>query len=465
MTGIDKFEKYLKRNPHPHIPFFTRALGRRAFLELLSSGVAASFVVPKVSAADVVPWAPVSPKNTARNAIFVLLAGAISQIDTFDFRMVEGVTPTDFAPADINGVTWPAGLMPKMAAHVGNIAIVRSLRSWALQHSGMQTWVQIGRNPSAVLGDIAPNIGCIVAAEKEPERRADQVFPAFLALNAGSAVGPGYLPSVYAPFKVQPNAAGLASTTHPVSDGPPRFDARYQLLQTLDQPLRADSPLGRPAEDFDAFYRAARDLMYNPVVQDAFSFTAEESERYGATAFGNACLVAKKVLAANQGTRYIQIVSGGWDHHANIYSPNAGGLPRLARDLDTGLATLLDDLKASGHLSETLIVLMGEFGRTVGNLSPQSGRDHFLQHFAMFAGGGVTGGKIIGATDLSGAYTVEPGWHRNRPARVEDIEATIYSALGINWTNVRYDDPFGRGFEYVPKSRDDVYGPIHELWG
>jgi hypothetical protein len=467
MTQRDRFEQYLKRHPHAHRPFFARpAMSRRTLLRLAGAGVTASFLVPRTWGGEVVPWAPVETKNTARHVIFILLAGAISQIDTFDFKLVEGVTPREFEPAETGGILWPAGLMPKLGERLGRIAILRSMRAWALQHSGMQTWVQIGRNPSAALGDIAPNIGSIVAVEKEPERQPGQVFPAFLALNAQSAVGPGYLPSSYAPFYVEPAASGLSYTTHPLADGASRFDFRYRLLGELDGPMRAGSPLGRPAEDFDAYYETARKLMYNPQVEQAFSFTAEESARYGSSAFGNACLVARKVLAANQGTRYIQIVFGGWDHHQDIYNTaNNGRLPRMAKNLDDALAALLDDLQASGLFGETLLVMTGEFGRTVGPLSPQGGRDHYLQHFVVFAGAGVRGGKVIGVTDPTGAATIEPGWSRGRDARIEDVEATIYSALGINWTNVRYDDPFGRGFEYVPKSKDDVYGPIHELWG
>jgi hypothetical protein len=77
----------------------------------------------------------------------------------------------------------------------------------------------------------------------------------------------------------------------------------------------------------------------------------------------------------------------------------------------------------------------------------------------------VLGGRAIGATNASGAFTAEPGWGRERDVRVEDVEATVYSALGINWTTVRYDDPFKRGFEYVPFAREDAYGPLNELWG
>jgi uncharacterized protein (DUF1501 family) len=107
---------------------------------------------------------------------------------------------------------------------------------------------------------------------------------------------------------------------------------------------------------------------------------------------------------------------------------------------------------------------MGEFGRTVGGLNPGKGRDHFLQQSVLFAGAGVRGGRAIGVTDAAGATTRDPGWNRNRDIRPEDVEATIYSALGIDYTTIRKDDPIGRGFEYVPFSERDLYGPVDELW-
>jgi len=170
------------------------------------------------------------------------------------------------------------------------------------------------------------------------------------------------------------------------------------------------------------------------------------------------------VLKAQKGTRFIQVTStDGWDMHAQIYSAN--NLPAKGRVLDNGLSALLDDLEASGLLSTTLIVMMGEFGRTVGRLTGAAGRDHYPQQFAFFAGGGVKGGTIVGQTNESGSDVVDPGWSRSRYVYTEDIEATIYSALGIDWTYVRQDDPLHRGFEYVPFSGQDLYGPVHELWG
>jgi hypothetical protein len=448
---------------HPHIPFFRRPFAsRREFFRLLGAGVSGSFLASNAQA-ELIRSQNVTTKNTAKNVIFILLTGAPSHVDTFDLKFLDGITPTAFQPETIKGLRFNTGVFPKIAAQLDDIAIVRSVRAWAAQHTLSQTWVQIGRSPAAVLGDVAPNIGSIVAIEKRPERTPGQLFPTFLALNADNAVGSGYLPATYEPFKAAPNANGLANTTNP--DGATRFAAKYDLLERLDAPLRVDSPYSEVMEDYGAFYQSARGLMYNPTVDRAFKYTTADSARYGNTAFGNALLTAKQVLAANSGTRYIQVTLGGWDMHSGIYATNGNNLFTLGRTLDNGYAALIADLKAAGLLEETLVVMMGEFGRTVGALNDQAGRDHYTQQFAVFAGGGVKGGRAIGETDAQGARTTEFGWSEQRDIRVEDIEATIYSALGINWTNVRFDDPFGRGFEYVPYASEGLYKPIHELWG
>jgi uncharacterized protein (DUF1501 family) len=335
------------------------------------------------------------------------------------------------------------------------------MQPWALVHSLAQTWTQIGRNPAGVLGNVSPNIGTVVAIEKDPERTVSQVFPTFLALNSASAAGPGYMAASYAPFKVTPSTAGLKNTTN--ADGQSRFNARWDFLHHLDDPLRdGAAPDGSAMDDYNQFYTAAQGMMYNAAVTSAFSYTTAESTAYGSTGFGNACVIAKHVIAANQGTRYIEITLGGWDMHQNIYAANQ--LPALAKQLDDGLSQLIADLKASGDFANTMIVMAGEFGRTTGALTGAAGRDHYAQQFAFFAGAGIKGGKVIGATDAAGANIVDYGWSRQRAIKPEDIEATIYSAMGINWTTVRYDDPLGRGYYYVPNSDQNVYGPVNELW-
>ncbi|HTM50548.1 MAG TPA: DUF1501 domain-containing protein [Bryobacteraceae bacterium] len=466
MNLQDRFNRFVTRYPHSHLPFFQRPhASRREFFQLLGAGVTGSMLLrPRAWAADI-RSTPVSMQSKARNVIFILLTGAPSHTDTFDFKQSTD-TPASFKPETINGLAWPTGLLPKMAEQLPNMAIVRSVRAWALVHSLSQSWVQIGRNPAAALGNIAPNIGSVVAIEKDGERGSDQVFPTFLALNATNQAGPGYLPARYAPFKLTPNVnnpgLGLPNTTN--AAGASRMQDRWSMLHGLDDSLRVNSPLGAPVSDYEDFYQAAKGLMYNSVVDKAFKFTAEDAASYGRTPFGASCLVAKQVLAANQGTRYVQITYGSWDMHQNIYSTAANAMPAMGKILDDGVSALLADLKASGQLDETLVVMMGEFGRTVGRITAAGGRDHYPQQSVIFAGAGVRGGRAIGSTDATGANTKDYGWSRGRDIKPEDVEATIYSAMGINWTSVRYDDPFKRGFEYVPFSDQDLYGPINELW-
>ena len=464
-----KFRKIIEKYPTNHTPFYARPnYSRRNFFNLVGAGVTASCLSRDLQG-QVIKSSPVQTKNTAKNVIFILLAGAPSHTDTFDLKFLDGTTPKDFNPTMVGKALWPMGLMPNIGSQLGEVAIVRSVRAWAAAHSLSQTWVQIGRSPTAALGDIAPNIGSIVAAEKRGERQLSQKFPTFLALNSNAAMGSGYLPATYEPFKMTPSAAGLPNTAN--SDGQVRFEDKYTLLNAVDGNLRVNSPISEQMNDYGDFYRSARGLMYNPTVDKAFKYSTADSMRYGNSGFGNALLTSKQVLESNQGTRYIQVTVGGWDMHSNIYGlngartgPNAGLYNMAMGQLDPAVGELIKDLKANGSLNETLIVMMGEFGRTVGKVTLQGGRDHYLQQFCMFAGGGVKGGKVIGETDEAGRVTVDSGWSEGRDVRVEDIEATIYSALGINWTNIRYDDPFGRGFEYVPSANEGLYKPIHELW-
>ena len=237
------------------------------------------------------------------------------------------------------------------------------------------------------------------------------------------------------------------------------------MLQDIDVESRYFNNVGGAPGEMAAWNQRARLLMYNGNVDKVFTFDQNEKNRYGNTAFGNACITARNLLRADLGTRFIQITFGSWDHHTNIYGANTQ-LAVMAKQFDGGLGTLIADLKADGTLDQTLIVAQGEFGRTVGPPNSNGGRDHYLQQAVLFAGGGVRGGQALGATDAAGGDTVSPGWSRDRYVRAEDIEATLYSALGIDWTTVRHDDPLKRGFEYVPFASDqDLYGPVNELFG
>ncbi|MEO8054085.1 MAG: DUF1501 domain-containing protein [Acidobacteriota bacterium] len=446
-------------------------LSRRGFLQLGAGGLVASWFLKSPEAAWAAESAAVTTRNTAKNVIFVFLPGAPSQVDTWDLK--EGAwTPSDFAPAGFGGgLRFPAGLMPNLANRLGDVSIVRSMKSAALVHGLSQTWIQISRNPTGATGSEAPNMGAVAALELEKQRGPNDVLPAFLSLNTQAGLsGAGYFPSTYAPFVVQPSTTGLASLTHP--DGATRLGTRWNDLAQLDAALRSGQPLGKDAADAVNFYNQAKVLVDTPAVNDLFKFTTADSQRYGNSSFGNGCLVAKQLLAGGRGARFVMVSVGGWDMHSNIYGKTGTSLYSQMGQVDPALASLIGDLKAAPGktpgktlFDETLIVMAGEFGRTVGALNGQAGRDHFAGYSAVFAGGGVKGGQVIGATDATGATITDSGVSGRTELRAEDLACTVYSALGIDWTTMRHDDPLGRGFEYVPNAGAGVYAPIDRLFG
>jgi hypothetical protein len=304
------------------------------------------------------------------------------------------------------------------------------------------------------------NIGSIVALEFERNGTPVRDCLDSRLERRRSLVGSGYLPGRYAPFDVTPGAGGSLP-----------FSIRTACL--LHRPIQCAPGVecsGRAPVDFEELndFIRARSMMYDPP-SPKLSASPLWTRRYGNSAFGNACIVARNLINANLGTRYIQITLGGWDNHSNIYLANAG-IYRSAMQLDAGLGNLIADLSvlpgANGgtRLDETLIVVKGEFGRTVGNVNTQQGRDHFSLHSTLFAGGGVRGGQVLGATTADGRFIERPGGSQERPVSPEDVAATIYSALGIDYTTVRRDAPLGRGFEYVPSNGQWPAYPIAELF-
>src|SRR5688572_25896266 len=177
MEESHRLKRFFERHPHHRQTFFSRPyVSRRQFFEVLGAGITGSYLLPGLADAQVAETtsAGVTTQNKAKNVIFILLAGAISHTDTFDFKMVNGVTPSDFNPTMMNGINWPMGLLPKTGDLLSDLAIVRSMQAHALVHSLAQHWTQIGRNPAAALGNIAPNIGSVVAIEKY---QPGQLFP------------------------------------------------------------------------------------------------------------------------------------------------------------------------------------------------------------------------------------------------------------------------------------------------
>ena len=440
------------------------AFSRRNFMRIAGTGLVASWfadvVDPRLLFGQTSSALP-QLRNTAKSCIFIFLSGAPSQTDLWDFK--EGAwTPTDFAPTNYGDVRWPKGVMPKTAEHLDKLTIVRSALSWAAVHQLGQVWAQIARNPGGATGAIAPHMGAVVSLESQTTRTPADVLPGFIALNSGGIPTSGYLPAKYAPFGVTSAATGLSTLSHP--EGTERFSRRWDLMQKLDC-CRGDDSLGKPAADMNDFYDQAKTLIDAPGINTLFTFNDEEHTRYGATTFGDSLIVARNLAASNKGTRFIQTTLGGWDHHSDIYDRAAAqSLYTQGAQLDNALSALLTDLAAMNILKDTLVVITAEFGRTVGPLNNQGGRDHYLRQSIVFAGGGTRGGRVLGKTNETGNAVVDYGWSAKRDVRPEDVTCSIYSALGIDYTKVRDDDPLGRGFEYVPEAKQGAYTEIAELW-
>jgi hypothetical protein len=437
---------------------------RRHFFRIAGTSLVASYFAdvldPRLLLASTTSAAP-TLRNTAKSCIFIFLSGAPSQTDMWDFK-AGAWTPSDFAPETHGDIRWPHGLLPKTAAHLDRLALVRSGMAWAAVHQLGQTWAQIARNPAGATGAIAPHIGAVVALESQTARAASDVLPGFIALNSGSIPSSGYLPAKYAPFGVTTAADGLSTLAHP--DGSARFARRWDLLQRLDS-ARTTGALGKASLDMNDFYAQSKVLMDAPGINTVFSFDTAEHTRYGATTFGDSLIVARNLVASKKGTRFVQTTLGGWDHHSDIYDrADPQSLYGKCAELDNALGALLSDLESMKLIDETLVVIVSEFGRTVGALNNQNGRDHYLRNAVVFAGAGVKGGRPLGKTNDVGSAVVEFGWSAQREVRPEDVTCTIYSALGIDYTTVRRDDPLGRGFEYVPYAAEGFYAPIEELW-
>jgi Protein of unknown function (DUF1501) len=456
-------------------------LTRRQFFKVGATTFAGYSLLPMARPFQVHASKKVDPRGSAEFCIFLFLMGGPPQLDTFDVK--EGNwTPPDF---DIRTLTpeirMPVAIFPKLSEkkRLDQLLLARSVEAWEAAHERGQYYIQAGRAFSGARAKEIPSVGSLVAYEYESRRRPGDFLPPFVAMNfspggAGLA-GPGMLPAAFAPLPVAVQKDGDFSFVVPEVERE-RFARRWEFLQRMDKGLRSgDVRFGRPMLDYHDFYLGAYEMMKRPEVGKILKFSDQEHQQYGATSFGDACLLARNLVNADSGTRFIAIAQDGWDLHANVYDKSKPvNHYTLCRDLDFALAGLLDDLsrmtdpKGRTLLDKTFIVCMGEFGRTPGALNPNKGRDHYrFASTTVFAGAGVKGGRVLGATDDIGGKVVKSGWSMDRSIYTEDVVATLFSTLGIDHTKKITNTPSGREFEYVEiTSGTDFINPseIKELF-
>jgi hypothetical protein len=444
---------------------YSPQLTRRQLFQIGSVAVSGFFLRPMLKPVNVFAKDKVSPRGTADCCIFINLSGGASQVDTFDIK--EGRwTPPDFDIRTIApGIRLPYGLFPMLSQQLKHLVLIRSMQAWENEHIRAQYYLQAIHSPSPSRMKEIPSLGSVIAYELHGSRTASDYLPPFVAMNftsgAFKVIGEGCLDGVNAPLAVNA-ASGNFDFVVQQADAE-RFNRRWEILQKFNSLYREDKFF----EDARAYYRGARAMMESSGIRKVLTLKDEERKRYGSSPLGDACALARNMVQAKAGARFIMVSQPGWDLHVKAYEK--GAQTKLARELDTAFANLLLDLETGGQLKKTLICCLGEFGRTPGELTVNQGRDHHKAAFTgVFAGAGIQGGRVIGATDAMGAQITDPGWHNKRPVYVEDVAATIYSTLGIDWTKTIAKTPSGRVFEYIEDQSGTEFifpGEISELFG
>ncbi|MBY0503539.1 MAG: DUF1501 domain-containing protein [Bryobacteraceae bacterium] len=410
--------------------------------------------------------AAVKLRGTARCCIFINLNGAPSHLDLFN--------PQDgsWNPRDVDLRQGPGGMVlsnrffPNLSRITNDLLVLRSVQSWENAHERGQFYMQTGHTQNPAFAGETPHIGAVISREKG----ANGLIPPFMSFNQSNLQGATFLGGRFQPLMPPAQRTGISTLSHNFFGTPDqsraRFDRRFRLLENLDTPLR-ENPVNQNMADYASFYAQARRMMYNDAVEQVFQYGATDEGRYGNTTIGRSLIIARNAVNANNGAVFINVTMGGWDLHDTMFDLGRGGnFYQLSGELDRAVGALVEDLRGAGTLDSTLIVMMGEFGRTPGNLNSRGGRDHHKDAMcAAMIGGGVKGGRALGKTDGTGARVTDPGWREDRPMYTEDIATTIYSALGVDYTKSILDTPSGRRYQYVQGAEEGRYTPIEEVWG
>ncbi len=384
-------------------------------------------------------WGASDPVARARSCILIWLDGGPSHLETFDLK--------PDAPAEVRGPFQPIAtnvpgiqiseLLPQTAKLADKLAILRSLTSPLGEHNFGAHYLLTGYKPSPVVD--YPSFGAVVA---HLEQRA-QVLPANIAVpnfrvGGGQLSGGGFLPDATRPFEIGGDPAKPGFQVRDLDFYPDvtplRLDRRRAYLQAFDRFQRGvDERFESGDVPTDAAFEQAYRLITSQEAKRAFDLASESPavrQRYGPKTIGQSCLLARRLV--ERGVPFVTVNNPGWDTHQNAYTQLKEGYTGaqvpvgLIPSLDMALSALLVDLDERGLLQETLVVVMGEFGRTP-KLNTQGGRDHWPRVFsAVVAGGGVPGGQVIGTSDAVGESP------QDRPTTPADLASTIYTLLGID---------------------------------
>jgi hypothetical protein len=321
--------------------------------------------------------------------------------------------------------------VPKLADVADRLTIVRSIHHQDPNHGGGNHYLMTGMpTPMPVacgaFVTFHPSFGSMISHE----RGIRGGLPPYVSIpQVSRSGGPNFLGGQHAPFVIDgsPNSKGfkVRDVTLPADISEGRAASRLELRQALDRMDRhSDQLAGDPAVTFDDFYAQGLQLVRSQAAQEAFDIHREPDavrDDYGRNDFGQRLLLARRLVSV--GVSFVTVYYGGWDHHTKIFEAYRGD--HLKR-FDQGMAALIRDLDERGLLDKTLVIALGEFGRTP-KVNKDAGRDHWPGAMSvLMAGAGVPRGHVVGATDPKGYYASDSVY------KPEDFAATLYTKLGID---------------------------------
>jgi hypothetical protein len=417
-------------------------LSRRDALKLAAAGV---------TSVSLSGWFNVLASRAAvaptkhKSCILLWMDGGPSHKDTFDLKPgTKDGGPFKAIDTSVPGIQI-SEYFPKFARLMQHAAILRGMSTGEGAHQRAKYNLHTGYR-EGVGGLTYPSIGSIVSAELG---KSEFTLPNYVSVGNRS-YGAGFLGPQHQPLVVADPARGVENL-RPFVDGS-RFDGRVTLLEEMESAFHRN--YGAEAGDaHHTTYQRAVTLMKSKEAK-AFDLSLEPSagkDAYGSSKFGQGCLLARRLIEA--GVSFVEVGLGGWDTHQD----NFDRVKNLSGQVDPALSALVADLKSRGLLDSTLVIWMGDFGRTpkINARGAKPGRDHYPRAWSsVMVGGGIKGGQVIGKTDKEGATVVD------RPISVLDFMASVCTILGIN-PNKQNNTPIGRPIRIVDKGAK----PISELLG
>jgi uncharacterized protein (DUF1501 family) len=390
-------------------------ISRRGLLRTLGAGAALGMITWR----EALALHADELRRQGRACILLFMQGGPSHLETFDPKPGTPTGgPTRAMATAVPGIQIAEG-WTRLAQEMRDVALIRSMTNREGEHARAIYQLHTGYAPGGALRH--PTLGSIVSSQIAPQEFDLPHFVTIGGRGPNLGLGAGYLGNAFSPFVVN-NPNQLPSNLQtPNGINRERFGRRLDLMRDLEEDF-ANSGTRARVQQHQTLYDSAARMVRSPNLQ-AFDLAQERDavrDRYGRTTFGQGCLLARRLVEA--GVTCVEVEMGNWDTHQDNFTRTRA----LVDQTDPGFAALLSDLRERRLLERTLVIWMGEFGRTP-RINANTGRDHWPGAFSIaLAGAGIRGGRVIGATDESGARVTQ------RPVTVPDLFCTFCQALGVN---------------------------------